>query len=223
MSAGSAAPSTGSPCSATCGISRERDRDRVAARALAERAYPNGASSALWTPDAPAFASDEARALCAAMAAALPCDARVKSDVRCDWIYLVATVDSRTWLALREGQDLRSAGGVEQGIRVGLSSLGRFATLQEIHWSGTVSTDGIWVEETRCAGVDDRRLVVFVKAAQGILRRQRIPTLDAAFLADPVTDPTVTLWNALFDPDPMTTSVGTWIPTELHGAGVSTE
>ena len=223
MSAGSTVSTTGSPCSATCGISRERDRDRMAARALAERAYPNGISYPVWAPIAPAFASDEVGTLCAAMADALPCDARVLLDVRCDWIYLVATVNSRTWLALREGQVQRSDGGVEQGIRVGLSSLGRFATLQEIRWSGTVDPDGIWVEETRCAGVDDRRLVVFVKAAQGILRRQRIPTLDAAFLTGPVTDPTVTLWNALFDPDPMITSVGTWIPAELHGADVALE
>jgi hypothetical protein len=76
----------------------------------------------------------------------------------------------------------------ERGLRVGLSALHRAATVQEFALRATVEGTVAWVEESRVAGVDDRRLQLFVKAAQGLLRTMKITTLDAAFLEGPAVE-----------------------------------
>lgn len=127
------------------------------------------------------------------------------------WIHLVAAVDDRSWVATRELGAPPPPRGAETSLGVGLTRWGRFATLQEIRFEGARDGRGWWVEEERLAGVSDRRLQHFVKAAQGVLRRARVPCLDAAFLAEPAGEGLPSLWELLFDRDPMVLRVGRWV------------
>jgi hypothetical protein len=108
-------------------------------------------------------------------------------------------------------------------LRVGLSPLGRYATLQEVEFRSERASDGaFFVHEERRAGVVDTRLRTIVKAAQGALRKRKIVLLDFAFLVRPIgdagqpafaerygTEPV--LYNFLFDPEPPTAVVTTLI------------
>ncbi len=202
-------------CGATCGITREREREKERVRALVRRAFPLGLSGgAAWEPDDAPFGLDEPEALARALAEVLPCRSYVvRSDGRgADWVYLVATVSPRSWLALREGLGDAPEPPVETAVRVGLSSWGRYATLQEVRLRGERDGDGWWVEEERLAGVEDRRLAAFVKATQGVLRARKVVALDAAFLCEPV-EGGGDLWSVLFDPDPMGSRAGVWVAT----------
>lgn len=101
---------------------------------------------------------------------------------------------------------------------MGLSPLGRYATLQEVTLRGELQPGGVYIEERRAVGVVDRRLQLFVKATQGLLRSLKIVTLDAAFLVEPLEpggDDTV--WTALFDPDPMGVTVASFVPVAPAG------
>lgn len=211
-------------CGATCGITRERDRQKSDARALVLRAFPDGfAREPAWVPPEAAFAWDEADVVARALEEVLPCRAVVlRGDGRrADWIHLVATLDARSWLALREGAGEAPERPSETCLRVGLSPWGRYATLQEVRLSGARDGDGWWIEEERVAGVEDRRLQHFVKAVQGFLRKRKVVSLDAAFLDEPVEDPrgegaslagvSPTLWSVLFDPEPMVARAGVWV------------
>lgn len=82
-------------CGATCGITRERARQREAARALALSARTEGACGAV----ARAFDPDEVARLAARLEAALPCQVRVLDDPSgAWWVYLVASMSEPTWV-----------------------------------------------------------------------------------------------------------------------------
>ncbi len=219
-------------CGTSCGITRERERQKDAARALVRRVFPAGwADEPAWSPEATPFAEGEADDLAGSLAEALPCRTRVVRGVGADWVYVLASLMPSSWLDLREAGGAAPEKATEAGLRVGLSTLGRYATLQEVRLSGTWEPGGWWVEEARLAGIEDRRLQLFVKAAQGILRRDKVVALDAAFLAEPVDDPTgrgavttgvaPTLWTVLFDLDPAVTRVGTFLPVEAMFDGTA--
>jgi hypothetical protein len=107
-----------------------------------------------------------------------------------------------------------------RNLRLVLSALGPFYALQEIRVCANVEPKGLWVEEQRFAGLEDRRLAHFVKATQGVLRKRRLIGLDAAFLSTPLTpasapeEPARTLWNALFDPEPMGGLSGEYVSSQ---------
>lgn len=203
-------------CGATCGITRERARQREAARALALSARSAGACGAVVR----AFGPEEVAQLAARLEAALPCQVRVLDDPSgAWWVYLVASMSEPTWVDVlgAVGAGPRS-GSEETALRVGLSPLGRYATLQEVTLRGELQPDGVYIEEHRAVGVVDRRLQLFVKATQGLLRSLKIVTLDAAFLVEPLEpggDDTV--WTALFDPDPMGVTVASFVPAVPAG------
>lgn len=196
-------------CGATCGITRERARQRDAARALSLRVLDGELDPDPWS-DA------DVDALVARWTSTLPCRATVTAGERARWIYLVATVDDATWAGLREGAS-RAPSGPQTAVRVGLSAFGRYATLQEVRHEGAPEGDGWWIEESRCVGVEDPRLQSFVKVAQGTLRSMKVAVLDAAFLGEPCgAGRDETVWEALFDADPMNTRTGACAP----GVGV---
>ncbi|MBI5514447.1 MAG: hypothetical protein HY909_11805 [Deltaproteobacteria bacterium] len=202
-------------CGASCGVTRERERHRQ----LARQAALTRQESAL-----EGFTAAELQRLARALGAALPC--RVVTlgpgvEGPSWWLHLVATVAPTSWLERREGLKLQVPEGPETSLRVGLSAFGRFATLQEVRWLGLRDPDGLWIEARRAAGVEDRRLQTFVKATQGLLRREKITALDVAFLLEPSGSPEPpTLWQALFDPDLPETTVGCFLPEELSAANV---
>jgi hypothetical protein len=197
-----------SACGSNCGITRERERQKDAARALARSLSARGDDGA--SP----WRDGEVDALAEELGGALPCRVCVvEGDTL--WIHLVATVDDRAWVATRELGETPPARERETSLRVGLSRHARYATLQETRFTGARDGDGWWIEEDRLAGVDDRRLQTFVKAAQGILRKRKVVCLDAAFLAEPLRDGAdETLWEALFDRDPMGTRACAWVASE---------
>ena len=177
----------------TCGISRERERERAALLALIAERYPGlvfpGSEAAR-----PPVSRDEARALGDRFEAMLPvraflCPADDASA--CDWLYLLAGIHPRALLEFDAGllppgeRPLRSE---ETYLRLGFSALGRYVTLQE----ATISLDpgegeglSLLTEETR-VGVVDPRLALIVKGVQGALRKEHLVVLDAAFLTQPV-------------------------------------
>lgn len=197
-----------SACGSNCGITRERDRQKDAARALARSLAAGGdEASSPWR-------DGEIDGLAAEFGEALPCRVCVVEDDT-TWIHLVATVDDRAWVAARELGEAPPARAQETSLRVGLSRRARYATLQETRFTGARDGDGWWIEEDRLAGVEDRRLQTFVKAAQGILRKRKVVCLDAAFLAEAVHEGAdETLWAVLFDRDPMGTRSCGWVPSE---------
>lgn len=189
-----------SSCGGTCGITRERERHRALARLAAA------------TPD-PTHPLDDAELhrFASACAEALPARPVWVEGEGARWLYLVATTDDRSWVETRDTGDANPASPDETALRVGFSRVGRFATLQECRLHGEAHDDGAWIEETHLAGVEDPRLQTFVKATQGLLRKMKWVTLDAAFLAE-LTDDGDTLWSRLFDPSPMRETVGVWAP-----------
>jgi len=212
-------------CGSNCGITRARERQKAAARALVRVLYPYGfRARPAWSPDDRPFTDDEIEGLARAFEDVLPCRAlvvRATSEHESDWIHVVATMGEGSWVALREGVAGAPETASETSLRVGLSPFGRYATLQEVRVRGQREEGGWWVEEDRVVGVEDKRLQTFVKAIQGMLRKRDIVALDAAFLAEPVEDPdgegnlltgeSPTLWTALFDRDPAATRTGMWV------------
>ncbi len=206
-------------CGASCGITRERARQQDAARRLALGRLAEGPSGASEASASPAFTADEVAALAGRLEAALPCVVRVVDDGGSPgtvWVYLTAAVGGPNWVDFRAGVGQAPvSGAVETALRVGLCPYGRYATLQEVLLRGSVEADGVFVEETRCPGVVDRRLQLFVKATQGLLRTLKVVTLDAAFLEGPLGDDrTETAWEALFDADPMGVTVASYLPVQ---------
>lgn len=207
-----------SSCGASCGITKQRAKERERATVVALRAFADGRrDTPRWWPGAPVFAESEVAALAEALRGALPCRAVVvppSDELGATWVYAVATMAPTTWVELREGRATEApASDGESGLRVGLSALHRAAVVQEFAVRATPEGDGAWLEESRVAGVEDRRLQTFVKAAQGLLRTKKFPTLDAAFLQEPAVEGGDPLWSLLFDADPMVTRAGLWVPT----------
>lgn len=185
-------------CGGECGITQEREHHRALARVAAV------------TVDLP-FAQELSvlDGFAEACTTALPARA-VWLDGECArWLYLVATTDDHTWVEARERGAPCPEERDQTAVRVGFSHRGRFATLQECRWHGEPDEGQVWIEENRLAGIEDKRLQTFVKALQGLLRRARWLTLDAAFLTETVGDGD-TLWSRLFDPGPMRETVGVW-------------
>lgn len=202
-----------STCGASCGITKQRAKERGKATSAALRAFAEGKrDTPRWWPDAPKFTTAEVAALAGSLERALPCRVAVvnpSDELSATWVYVVATVGAGSWVELREGRS-KALPGVEEerGLRVGLSPLHRAAVVQEFGVRATVEGPIAWVEESRLAGVEDRRLQMFVKASQGLLRTMKITTLDAAFLQEPATEGGDPLWSLLFDADPMVSRVG---------------
>jgi hypothetical protein len=207
-------------CGATCGIQRTRERERDVARALAHRCWPEGP---LGDPGAAGEGVDHERVadLAAALREILP--ARVMAvNATADGaasVYCLATTDETSWLDRREGTGVAPLRGEDRGLRVVLSPLGLYAALQEVTLVGSDDGEGVWVEERRAAGVEDRRLQLLVKGAQGVIRRAGLTLLDAAFLAEPHGEGT--LWQSLFERDPPASAVGDYAPAALSAAAPS--
>lgn len=203
-------------CGASCGITRAREREKDLARAVSLRAWPGGRGDRpAWSPDARPVDRAELSALAVTFSEILParCVLSPAEDDGADFLYLVATTRETTWVGFRDGLDASPPEEPEErAIRVGFSALGRFATLQEVSMRAERDADGLWIEERRARGVEDRRLQVFVRAAQGALRKARVTVLDAAFLAEPVAPEGMSGWEALFERDPPVTTRGVWIP-----------
>lgn len=200
-------------CGASCGITKQRERERRKATSAALRAFAEGRrGTPRWWPDAPKFTAAEVDALVGSLERALPCRVAVvapSDELSATWVYVIATMGAGSWVELREGRSRTVPSGAEErGLRVGLSPLHRTAVVQEFGVRATVEGASAWVEESRVAGVDDRRLQMFVKASQGLLRTMKITTLDAAFLQEPAMEGGDPLWSLLFDADPMVSRVG---------------
>ena len=198
-------------CGATCGIQRTREREREVARALADRCWPEGPLGE------PGSAGEGVDPECAARLAGvlgeiLPVRA-LTAAARGDGaasIYCLATTDDTTWWERRAGVGPTPRRGEDQGLRVVLSPVGPYAALQEVILVGSDEREGLWVEERRAAGVEDRRLQHLVRGAQAVIRREGLTLLDAAFLAEPHGDGT--LWQSLFERDPAASVVGDFAP-----------
>lgn len=203
-------------CGASCGITKTREREREQATRVALRAFADGRrDTPRWWPPSSVFEAGEVEKLAEALRGALPCRAVVvppADDLAATWVYVVATMAEGSWVELREGHGtVVPEASEERGLRVGLSALHRAATVQEFAVRATVEGPAAWVEESRVAGVDDRRLQLFVKATQGLLRTMKITTLDAAFLEGPAVEGSDPLWSLLFDAAPMVSRAGEWV------------
>jgi hypothetical protein len=210
-----------------CGINVERDEEKTRALDAVRRAYPGGDWSAFASEriaQSPVDSGEAAR-LCRYFEEILPvlaflCPAG-PNDLG-DWIYLLAGLHAPCLFDLREGRAVRALRDRETYVRVGLSPLGRFATLQEVELCAE-RADGFWVvREERRLGVQDSRLRTLVKALGGALRKNRLVLLDFAFLAQPPErlDQAAfvdrfgvrpVLFNFLFDPAPPATIVTAFV------------
>ncbi len=204
-------------CGATCGIQRTRERERESARALADRCWPEGP---LGEPGVAGEGVDGARAarLAEVLGEILPVRAvalGAEGD-RAASVYCLATTDDTTWLERREGAGSIPRRAEDRGLRVVLSPVGLYAALQEVTLVGSDDGEGVWVEERRLAGVEDRRLQHLVRGAQAVIRREGLTLLDAAFLAEPHGPGT--LWQSLFELDPPASAVGDYAPAAALSA-----
>lgn len=210
----------------SCGIQKEREAERQRVLELLGQVYPDGtcAEGPLDELVAAGLDLDTCRDLAAHIGDVLPVRVLPQPagpDGLGDALYLLAGLHEPSLLELREGQCARGATMLrtqETYLRVFLSPLGRFATLQETILEVEDLGDGTrLVAEHPRAGVENRDLRLLVTGLQGMLRRSKIVLLDFAFLlqpfgpgADPAfearwaTEPT--LWSVLFDPAPPTTT-----------------
>jgi hypothetical protein len=211
----------------TCGIQAAREAERQRVRELLARVYPDG--TCVEGPLSEMIASgldlESCRDLAARITDVLPVrvvPVPAAAEGLGDVLYLLVGLHEPCLLELREGMCARDAAMLrrrETYLKVFLSPLGRFATLQETVLELEDLGDGArLVTENPQAGVENRDLRMLVTGLQGMLRKARIVLLDFAFLlqrydetaGDPAfaarwaTDPT--LWSLLFDPAPPTTS-----------------
>lgn len=199
-------------CGAECGITRQRDREREVARSVARAAWPEGRIASSVPRVELGVDPERVSALAARLVETLPIVAVEEPEElgRVASIYCIATVADETWVGYRNERCPRPAHNTEAGLRVALSPFGPYATLQEVHLEAQCDAEGVWIEERRLAGVDDRRLQHLVRGVQGALRKARITALDVAFLAEPYENGT--LWTALFDAEPAVTTRGVYLP-----------
>jgi hypothetical protein len=192
----------------TCGIQKERDKEKAAAlKALAHAR--GGGGGAVGLP------FDEIVRLGAHLEDVLPVRAFVRPGVAagaCDWLYLLAGLHPASLFEVAEGACApgERTRDEETYVRLGFSPLGPFVTLQEVGMRLEAGSPPLLAEEPK-VGVEDRRLQLIVKGLQGALRKRRLVVLDAAFLvgeppagvAAPGGAPAPpTLWSGLFDEDP---------------------
>ena len=216
--------STMGTCGATCGITRERERDKEAALAAARRAYPDLVWGDRSAGSDLALCPDAIGELGIAVERLLPVRAipRLADGSGCDWLYLLAGLHRPSLVELFDGMDGVEDGGLpaqerETYVRVGFSPLGPFVTLQEVVMTASRRADGaLSLVEEPVLGVEARRLQAIVKGLQGALRKAKLVVLDMAFLVQEVSSPDQpefvrryggppTRWSFLFEPiGPMT-------------------
>lgn len=215
----------------SCGISKVREAERERARrsvieAYAERgtAASRGTHAKRKTRTPPSLAS-----LGATFEDALPvrtfvADADAEDIAR--WLYLLVGLHRPSLFELREGRaDRMPARREETYVRLGVSAIGGYATLQEIVMDREIDGDFAVVRETPRLGVVDTRLRKVVTCAQGVTRDAGLVLLDVAFLVEPAPAPLdavpalrarlgsgPTMWSSLFDPAPPTTTREVIVP-----------
>jgi hypothetical protein len=214
----------------SCGINLERERERQRALEAVRRAYPALAWDA-FRPDQIEGAGldlEQAGQLATHMEEVLPVRVFPRAAPPEDlgaFLYLLCGIHAPCLFELREGRcDPRAAlvRARETYVRIGLSPIGPFATLQECEFELDDLGDGRrLVTERPGYGVENPDLKMIVTGLQGMLRRRRIVLLDFAFLLStpaPGGDSafatlyggaTPTLWSFLFDPAPPTTTRST--------------
>jgi hypothetical protein len=224
-------------CGTTCGIQKERDRERRAALVAAERAHP----ALVWRADPVAGCGglpfDAIGDLGARLEDLLPVRALPREgDGGCDWLYLLAGVHSPSLCELMGGTAPASAEARhlnETYVRIAFSPFGRFVTLQEVLFSATFMPGGLAILEEPIVGINDRRLQLVVKGLQGALRKTKLVVLDMAFVAQPPPTNAVQgayeeafgqppmLWSFLFEAAPPSTTRAALIAhdsrTSFHG------
>lgn len=227
-------------CGTMCGITRTRERHQTEARQRAARAYPGWVWSPTpsWLPDEPPVDPGEIQELADGLVQVLPARTviTVPAPGDCESLHLLAGMHEPCWLEVRESTG--SFGTVptpidETYVRVVFSPLGRYYSLQEVRLSASLEPNGVWLEERRLVGLQDRRLQWFVKAIQGFFGKRKLVGLDAAFLAEPVPDPDgaiagqlgapPTLWTLLFERTPAACTKGEWLPLESRTQTTSSE
>jgi hypothetical protein len=213
-------------CGAECGITKVREREQKAALSAAERVHPaliwrEGASAA------PAVSFDALVSLGQKLEELLPARAIVRAEDagRLGAVHLLAGLHAPSLVEVaEEGRVARDVPLAEREtyLRVAVSPLGRFATIQEVRAEARWGDGGAAVVLEPLLGVEDTRLRSMVKGLQGALRAARLTLLDMAFLARPLEGEqkafherfhdAPTLWSLLFTPAPATTVRALWIP-----------
>lgn len=146
--------------------------------------------------------------------------ADTQPDELARWLYLLVGVHSPCLWELREERTHhRPARARETYVRVGVSSIGSYATLQECVLDFVDDGRAAVLREQPELGVVDTRLRKVVTCAQGVTRKAGLVLLDIAFLVEPAPVPLLenealrarvhgapTMWSLLFDPAPPTTT-----------------
>ena len=225
-------------CGTTCGINKERERERTRAVKAVERSFPGFVWRVLEEPTAHALPADGITELGRALEQVLPVRAipRLAEIGSCDWLYLLAGLHEPALIEVADGTvstrkktrvELRDR---ETYVRLGFSPIGRYVTIQEVVFTAEQLEDGaLEILETPKVGVEDRRLQAIVKGLQGALRKSKLVVLDMAFLiAPPPVDAAQDafdvafggqpeLWSFLFDAAPASTTRAHFIPRTAQG------
>lgn len=228
-------------CGTTCGINKERQRERARAVKAVERSFPGFVWRVLEEPSPQALAADGITELGRALEQILPVRAipRLAEIGSCDWLYLLAGLHEPALVEVADAAvpnhtprnnarvELRDR---ETYVRLGFSPIGRYVTIQEVVCTADhLEEEALEIVETPKVGVEDRRLQVIVKGLQGALRKSKLVVLDMAFLVEP--PPVVVaqdafemafggepqLWSFLFDAAPASTTRAHFIPRVAQG------
>lgn len=228
-------------CGTTCGINKERERERTRAVKAVERSFPGFVWRVLEEPSSLALPADGITDLGRALEHLLPVRAipRLAELGSCDWLYLLAGLHEPALIEVADGTfpngAARKKGRVELRdqetyVRLGFSPIGRYVTIQEVVFTAEqLEEDALEILEAPKVGVEDRRLQAIVKGLQGALRKAKLVVLDMAFLIAP---PPVEveqdafelafggkpeLWSFLFDAAPASTTRAHFIPRTAQG------
>ncbi len=205
-------------CGATCGITVEREREMLSARAVAERVRAASLRARPPRSRGHTVSYDELSDLGRRLEAILPIRAvvHVGEPGACDSLFLLAGLHRPCLQEILEAGVAHARDRLpltETYVRVAVSPHGRFAVLQEVLISSEPTDDGVLIACEPQAGVVDRRLQHIVKGLQGALRRARLIVLDLGATLTPL-DPVVaagceladpsreaaSLWRVLFEP-----------------------
>jgi hypothetical protein len=228
-------------CGTTCGINKERERERTRAVKAVERSFPGFVWRVLEEPSPSALPADGITELGRALEQVLPVRAipRLAEVGSCDWLYLLAGLHEPALIEVADGTvpngPDRKKGRVELRdeetyVRLGFSPIGRYVTIQEVLFTAEqLEEDALEILEAPKVGVEDRRLQAIVKGLQGALRKSKLVVLDMAFLvAPPPVDVAQDafevafggkpeLWSFLFDAAPASTTRAHFIPRTAQG------
>jgi hypothetical protein len=213
----------GAGCGASCGITQSRARQQQRARELAQRAYPAlvWSETATWSPSVPPVGADELAALAEHITEVIPARRLVlpTEDSECDGLHLLLGERETSVLeAMRSSVCGPVHAGDETVLRVLVSPLGRYFTLQEVRARAERDDAGVWLFTEHMAGLHDKRMQWMVKAVQGLLRKHHVIALDAGFLTQPAVreDGTAgaTWWELLFEPQSPLRHASAFVPNE---------